>query len=60
LALDKLTGEELWKTDRGEGVYSYTTPVVVEGPNGEELIVNSSEGVEAYDPATGRQLWNFE
>ena len=29
------------------------------GPQGEELIVNSSAGVEAFDPATGRALWHF-
>ncbi len=60
LALDKLTGKEVWKTERGSGVLSYTTPVVVTGPNGEELIVNSSAGVEGFDPATGKQLWHFE
>jgi len=60
LALDKLTGKEVWKTERGSGVNSYTTPVVVKGPQGEELIVNASEGVEAYDPATGKSLWRFE
>jgi outer membrane protein assembly factor BamB len=60
LALDKVTGKELWKTERGSGVTSYTTPVVVKGPQGEELIVNASEGVEGYDPATGKQLWRFE
>jgi outer membrane protein assembly factor BamB len=60
LALDKLTGKEVWKTDRAAGVNSYTTPVVVKGPKGEELIVNSSVGVEGYDPATGKQLWHFD
>ncbi len=43
-----------------DGVTSYTTPVVIDGPNGPELIVNCSEGVEAHDPATGKRLWYFE
>ena len=60
LALDKRTGKELWRTERGAGVTSYTTPVVIDGPNGPELIVNCSEGVEAHDPATGKRLWYFE
>jgi hypothetical protein len=60
LALDKRTGKELWRTERGEGVTSYTTPVVIDGPNGPELIVNCSEGVEGHDPATGERLWYFE
>jgi outer membrane protein assembly factor BamB len=60
LALDKRTGKELWRTERGDGVISYTTPVVIDGPSGPELIVNNSEGVEGHDPATGERLWFFE
>lgn len=59
IALDSRTGKQLWKTDRPRGVTSYSTPVVVPGPEGDELIVNSSAGVEAYAPATGRALWHF-
>jgi outer membrane protein assembly factor BamB len=58
LAVDKRTGRERWKTDRGRGRSSYTTPFVVEGPSGAELIVNSSERVDAYDPKTGAFLWH--
>jgi outer membrane protein assembly factor BamB len=60
LALDARTGRHLWKTERPKGVLSYSTPVVVPGPQGEELIVNSSVGVESYDPATGGALWHFD
>jgi hypothetical protein len=34
------------------------TPLVVEGGFGSELIVNSSERVDAYDPRTGAFLWH--
>ena len=57
LALDKRTGKERWKVDRGTGRSSYSTPLVVEHASGAELIVNSSERIDAYDPATGRALW---
>jgi outer membrane protein assembly factor BamB len=57
LALDKRTGEERWKTDRGKGLRSYSTPTVVSGPAGDELVVNSSEKLEGYDPKTGKPLW---
>lgn len=60
LALDGRTGKTLWKTDRPSGTTSYSTPIVVSGPQGDELIVNSSAGVEAFDPATGRRLWHFD
>jgi outer membrane protein assembly factor BamB len=59
VALDKRTGEEKWKADRGQGQRSYSTPTVVSGPAGDELVVNSSERIDGYDPATGKQLWYF-
>ncbi len=58
LALDRRTGEERWKVDRGRGLRSFSTPLVVSGPDGAELIVNASEGLDAYDPSTGEWLWH--
>ncbi len=58
LALDKQTGKERWKVDRGKDVRSYSTPVVFAGPGGDELVVNSTERLEAYDPRTGELRWH--
>ena len=58
LALDRRTGDERWKVDRGQGLRSFSTPLVVAGPDGAELIVNASEGLDAYDPSTGIWLWH--
>jgi outer membrane protein assembly factor BamB len=58
LALDKKTGKDRWKADRGTGRASYSTPLVVEGTFGSELIVNSTERVDAYDVKTGEWLWH--
>jgi len=60
LALDARTGQQRWKTNRPRGVLSYSTPVVVPSSSSAELVVNSSVGIEAYDPATGRSLWHFD
>ncbi|MFN3324695.1 MAG: PQQ-binding-like beta-propeller repeat protein [Bryobacteraceae bacterium] len=57
LALDKRTGKQRWKADRGQGRISHSTPLVIKGPEGEELLVNSSERIDAYNPATGESLW---
>jgi outer membrane protein assembly factor BamB len=57
LALDKRTGKERWKVDRGEGKISHCTPLVIRAATGEELIINSSERIDAYDPASGNLLW---
>ena len=59
LALDKRTGAVKWKVDKSAGIESYSSPIVVQGPGGPELIVNSSIGVESFDPATGKSLWTY-
>ena len=41
-----------------QGPLSYSTPLIVETPNGTELIVNSSERIDAYDPRNGTPLWH--
>ena len=58
VALDKRTGKERWKADRGKGRSSYSTPLIVDTPGGAELIVNSSERLDAYDPRNGTLLWH--
>lgn len=60
LALDKRSGKERWKVDRGKGRAAYSTPLVVDTPTGPELIVNSSERLDAYDPRTGAFLWHAD
>ena len=57
VALDAKTGRERWKVARGSGRVSHSTPVVIAGPKGDELLVNSSARIDAYDPATGAALW---
>ena len=59
LALDKGTGAVKWKVDKPAGVESYSSPVVIAGPSGPELIVNSSTGVESFNPSTGASLWHY-
>jgi len=58
LALDARTGTERWKADRGKGRSSYSTPLIVPGKSSDEVIVNSSERLDAYDARTGAHLWH--
>jgi outer membrane protein assembly factor BamB len=58
LAIDKKTGKDLWKADRGQGRSSYSTPLVIDGAFGSEVIVNSTERIDAYDTTTGEFLWH--
>ena len=57
LALDTVTGEERWMVDRGPRLRSYSTPLVVPTDAGDQLIVNSSRWIDAYDPRTGQTRW---
>ncbi|HMF11241.1 MAG TPA: PQQ-binding-like beta-propeller repeat protein [Gemmataceae bacterium] len=56
IALDKRTGKEIWRTRR-RNYRGWNTPIVVNAGRRRELVVNGHEGVQAYDPATGRELW---
>lgn len=58
LALDKQTGKEKWRVDKEPGTTSFCTPFVARGIHGDELIVNSSQRVEGYDPVSGKLLWH--
>lgn len=51
------TGEEVWRTERNVAP-SWSTPGLLEGPDGTELVVNGST-IHAYDPDSGRELWSL-
>lgn len=62
LAHDQKTGQLRWKTLRqtratAEQCDSYTTPIFRQIGAGMEMIVMGGNQLDAYDPATGKQLW---
>jgi outer membrane protein assembly factor BamB len=59
LAVDKRTGKDRWKADRGRDRVSHSTPVVIPGARGDELLINSSARIDAYDPLSGKLLWHM-
>jgi len=56
VAFDKRTGKEAWRTKRRD-YRGWSTPIVIPAGSRRELVLNGHEGVQAYDPATGRELW---
>jgi len=65
VALDKATGETVWRTDRTMD-YSrvhrfcrkaFCTPVVIRANDRFQLISPGSKAVMSYDPRTGDELW---
>jgi outer membrane protein assembly factor BamB len=56
VALDKKNGRELWRTARDE-VSAWSTPLVIEGAYGRQLVVSATMKTRSYDPATGTLIW---
>lgn len=65
VALDKRTGETVWKADRthdfgtedGDLMKGFATPIVIEVAGREQLISPAAKAVVSLDPTTGRELW---
>jgi outer membrane protein assembly factor BamB len=56
IALDKMTGEQLWKADRDE-MTTWATPLVVENNGQAQVITNGTSRIRSYDLRTGDLLW---
>jgi outer membrane protein assembly factor BamB len=56
-AYDKRTGQELWRTDRGEFSRGYCTPVVWTVDGQKQVVVSGTLRVDSYDWNTGVELW---
>lgn len=56
VAFDKKTGKEAWRTRRKDH-RGWSTPIVINAGKRRELVLNGHEGVQAYDPASGKELW---
>ena len=55
-ALDKRTGDVLWKTDRNERT-TWFSPIVVEQDGKPQVITTGTNRVRSYDLKTGKLLW---
>jgi outer membrane protein assembly factor BamB len=56
VALDKRTGKDVWRTKRRDH-RGWSTPIVIDTGKRREIVLNGDEGVQAYDPVSGRELW---
>jgi outer membrane protein assembly factor BamB len=56
VALDKLTGKVRWKKSR-EGYQAYTTPLIISLPAGDQVISPGAFRAVAYEPRSGKELW---
>ena len=55
-ALDKTTGDPVWRTERNEGA-SWGTPFIFEAGGRTTIVTNATRRMRGYDAATGKLLW---
>jgi len=67
-ALNKSNGETIWETDRPADIYNrlapigrkaYITPIVIRVNGKDRLISNGSAACIAYDPVSGKEIWQI-
>jgi len=58
-ALDKMTGDEVWRVSR-EVQASWSTPLLIESGGRNELVTNGNEAIISYDPGNGEELWRVK
>jgi outer membrane protein assembly factor BamB len=57
VALDKKTGDQVWKKSIGDN--SWSTPVLVDAPGGKtEVVISMPSVVKGFDAETGDELWH--
>jgi len=58
IALDRLTGQEVWKVEADKTELSFATPVIATLPDGrKELVLAVPSEVWAFEPLTGELNW---
>lgn len=58
LALASQTGATVWETVRNSKI-SWSSPILVNTGSRTELILTTNPNVNAYNPETGKELWNI-
>lgn len=58
VALDKQTGKIRWKQKR-DRVMGWSSPIIVQVDDHDELIYNGSHNVKGYNPDTGEEIWTL-
>lgn len=66
VALNKTTGQTIWRVDRPQQWYAnvlpvyrkaFLTPIIVEMAGKWQMISNGAQSCHSYDPRTGKEFW---
>src|SRR5262249_42875933 len=52
-ALDKMTGETKWKTERPNRTRSFSVPLIIEVGGKPQMVLAGSKSIAGFDPRTG-------
>lgn len=55
-ALDKRTGETIWRAERDEPT-CWATPLVIQHGGKKQVVMNGQNNARSYDAETGQELW---
>jgi outer membrane protein assembly factor BamB len=59
-ALNKTTGQTVWKVPREHKTRSYVTPLIREIDGRTQMVVSGSHSIVSYDPQDGSQHWSID
>jgi len=59
VALNKTTGETVWKVNRDHKTRSYVTPLIRTIDGRTQMVLSGSKHVSSYDPRTGNRHWQI-
>jgi outer membrane protein assembly factor BamB len=60
IALDKMSGKEVWKSESVGGARTYVSPVLYEDGNVRLIIASTSDYVIGIDPKDGKVWWKYK
>jgi outer membrane protein assembly factor BamB len=60
VALDKKTGETIWKKTAAKPNESFSPPYVREMAGKVQMIIEANECITSYDPKDGKELWTVD
>ena len=60
IALNKMTGEEMWRALSSDSEPGYNQPIIIEAGGTRQLIIFHADGFASLDPDTGKVHWELE
>jgi outer membrane protein assembly factor BamB len=60
MALDKFTGEEIWRSLSSDWEPGYNQPTIIDAGGARQLIIWHPKAISALDPETGKVFWEID